>query len=150
CRMVGEHIGVSICAYADMDADEDGFTIRGDWSAPGSASIRGHYQLSDFGRLAVERLHAGEPLVVNDTVAELPPHEAAAFQAMGIGATVCMPLVKEGRLTALMAIHHRHPHVWTAGERALIAEVTERSWAHIERVRDVAQLQMSEAQFRSL
>ncbi|MFW8406367.1 hypothetical protein ACOIDM_28955, partial [Klebsiella pneumoniae] len=38
-RMVGEHLNVSICAYADMDEDQDGFTIRGDWSAPGSASI---------------------------------------------------------------------------------------------------------------
>ena len=47
-----------------------------------------------------------------------------------------MPLVKEGRLTALMAIHHRFPHVWTDNELALIHEVTERSWAHIERVRD--------------
>ena len=46
-----------------------------------------------------------------------------------------MPLVKEGRLTALMAIHHKGPHVWTAGELALLTEVTERSWAHIERVR---------------
>ncbi len=61
-----------------------------------------------------------------------------------------MPLVKEGRLTALMAIHHRQPHDWTAGELALITEVTERSWAHIERVRDVAQLATSEAQFRSM
>ena len=34
-RMVGEYLGVSICAYADMDEDEDGFTIRGDWAAPG-------------------------------------------------------------------------------------------------------------------
>ncbi len=33
-RMVGEYMGASICAYADMDADEDGFTIRGDWTRP--------------------------------------------------------------------------------------------------------------------
>ena len=49
-----------------------------------------------------------------------------------------MPLVKEGRLVALMAIHHKQPHVWTANELALIREVTDRSWAHIERVRDEA------------
>jgi hypothetical protein len=29
--MVGEYLGVSSCAYADMDPDQDGFTIRGDW-----------------------------------------------------------------------------------------------------------------------
>ena len=52
-KMVGEHLGISVCAYADMDEDEDGFTIRGDWSAPGSISIVGHYRLADFGKLAV-------------------------------------------------------------------------------------------------
>jgi PAS domain S-box-containing protein len=134
-RMVGEHLGVSSCAYADMDPDEDGFTIRGDWAAAGAVHIVGHYRLADFGKLAVKNLGAGEPLVINDNLAELEPQEAATFQSIGIGSTICMPLVKEGRLTALMAIHHRGPHAWTAAELAMITEVTERSWAHIERVR---------------
>ena len=134
-RMVGEHLGVSICAYADMDPNQDGFTIRGDWSVTGSASIVGHYSLADFGRKAVTELGAGRPLIVNDNRKELAPEEAAAFQKIGISATICMPLVKEERLTALMAIHHKDPHAWTENELALIREVTERSWAHIERVR---------------
>jgi PAS domain S-box-containing protein len=135
-RMVGEYLSVSICAYADMDPDQDGFTIRGDWSAPGSVSIVGHYSLADFGREAVTELSAGRPLIINDNLKELAPEEAATFQKIGIGATICMPLVKEGRLTALMAIHHRFAHAWTDHELALIHDVTERSWAHIERVRD--------------
>ncbi len=134
-RMLGEYLGVSNCAYADMDADQDGFTIRGDWAAPGAMHILGHYSLADFGTRAVAELGAGQPLVIHDNVRELPPEEAATFQNIGIGATVCMPLVKEGRLTALMAIHHERPHRWTSEEQALLAEVTERSWAHIERVR---------------
>ena len=65
-------------------------------------------------------LGAGLPLVINDNLKELAPEEAATFQSIGIGATICMPLVKEGRLTALMAIHHKDPHVWTDDELALI------------------------------
>ncbi|WP_246728124.1 PAS domain-containing protein [Rhizobium leguminosarum] len=41
-RMVGAHLSISNCAYADMDEDGDGFTIRGDWAAEGSPSIVGH------------------------------------------------------------------------------------------------------------
>ena len=149
-RMVGEHLDVSICAYADMDADENGFTIRGDWCAPGSPSIVGHYRLADFGKLTVDRLTVGLPLIVNDAQAELAPADAAAFQALGICATICMPLVKEGRLTALMAIHDSKTRRWTPQELAMITEVTERSWAHIERVRAEAVLRASEAQFRTL
>jgi PAS domain S-box-containing protein len=134
-RMLGEHLAVSSCAYADMDPDQDGFTIRGDWAASGAVHIVGHYSLADFGKLAVQNLGAGQPLIVNDNLVQLEPHEAATFQAIGIGSTICMPLVKEGRLTALMAIHHKGPHVWTPEELALLTEVTERSWAHIERVR---------------
>ena len=134
-RMVGEHMKLSVCAYADMDPDQDGFTIRGDWAAPGATSIVGHYSLADFGRLAVTNLSAGKPLVINDNLKEIDAHEAATFQSIGITATICMPLVKDGRLTALMAMHHRHPHTWTPDELALVTEITERSWAHIERVR---------------
>ncbi len=134
-KMVGDYLGVSICAYADMEPDEDHFTIRGDWSAPGSPSIRGYYSLAAFGTRAVADLHGGRPLVVNDIAAELTPVEAATFQAIGVSATICMPLVKLGRLTALMAIHHKLPHDWKTAELALLREVTERSWAHIERVR---------------
>ncbi|WP_236960368.1 ATP-binding protein [Methylobacterium durans] len=142
-RMVGEHMGVSNCAYADMDADQDGFTIRGNWAAPGSPSIIGRYSLAAFGGLAVRNLRAGEPLIIDDNLRELAPEEAATFQAIGITATICMPLVKEGRLTALMAIHHKAAHAWNADELALIREVTDRSWAHIERVGAAAELRVS-------
>ena len=147
-RLVGEHLGVSVCAYADMDEDQDGFTIRGDWAAPGSRSIVGRYSLADFGRLAVRNLGAGLPLVVHDNLCELAPEEAATFQGIGIAATICMPLVKEGRLTALMAIHDKAPRRWTDEELTLLREVTERSWAHVERAGALAELRASEAQFR--
>jgi PAS domain S-box-containing protein len=144
-RLLGEHLNLSVCAYADMDDDEDGFTIRGDWAAPGATSIVGHYSLADFGRLAVKNLSAGLPLVVNDNLRELAPEEAATFQNIGIAATICMPLVKNGRLTALMAIHDCRPRSWTEAELTLLREVTARSWAHVERVGAAAGLRESEA-----
>ncbi|MFC6050730.1 PAS domain S-box protein, partial [Methylobacterium hispanicum] len=149
-RLLGGHLGLSNCAYADMDADGDGFTIRGNWHAPDAPSILGHYSLADFGELAVRELNAGRPLVVNDNAAELAPHEARTFQAIGIAATICMPLVKEGRLTALMAIHHAVPHRWSDAELALLREVTERCWAYIERVGAEANLRVSEGRLRTL
>ena len=148
-RLLGEHLNVSVCAYADMDEDQDGFAIRGDWAAPGSRSIVGHYRLADFGELAVRNLGVGEPLVVNDNLRELAPEEAATFQSIGIAATICMPLVKEGRLAALMAIHDKEPRVWRDEELGLLREVTARSWAHVERVGALAELRESEAQFRA-
>lgn len=149
-RMLAHELGASNCAYADMDEDRDGFTIRGDWARTGVQSIVGRYRLADFGEMAVRNLSAGLPLVINDNATEIAPHEAATFQALGIRATVCMPLVKDGRLTALMAVHHAEPHSWTPEEIALILEVTDRSWAHVERTAAEAELRRTAEQLREL
>jgi PAS domain S-box-containing protein len=148
-RLTAEHLGLSNCAYADMDEDEDGFTIRGNWHAPGSPNIVGHYSLADFGTLAVQELSAGRPLVINDNAKELAPDEAKTFQEIGIAATICMPFVSGGRLRALMAIHDKVPHQWSQYEMDIIREVTERSWAHVERVGAEAELRASNERFRA-
>ncbi|MGR2708386.1 hybrid sensor histidine kinase/response regulator [Pseudomonas sp. IB20] len=134
-RLLAEHLHVSNCAYADMDADEDGFTIRGNWAAPGSPSIVGRYSLASFGAHAIKQLNAGEALVIGDNRVECTPEESACYQTLGVTATACFPLIKDGRLTALMAVHHKFARVWSPYDLALVREVTERSWAHIERVR---------------
>ncbi|MCK6191039.1 MULTISPECIES: GAF domain-containing protein [unclassified Pseudomonas] len=149
-RLLAEHLQVSNCAYADMDADEDGFTIRDNWTAPGSPSIIGRYRLADFGAMAVDYLRAGEPLVINDNLLELPPAESANFQALGVTATLCMPLIKNGRLTALMAVHDKTARSWSPYDLALLREVTERSWAHIERVRADADVRKGLAAYAEL
>ncbi|PYB81057.1 hybrid sensor histidine kinase/response regulator [Pseudomonas sp. LB-090624] len=149
-RRLLEHLQLSSCAYAVMDPDEDGFTICGDAVAPGSPHLVGQYQLRDFGHLAVSRLRSGQALVINDNLRELAPEEAATFQAIGITATICMPLIKGGRLTALMAIHDKAPRAWTHYEQALISEVTERCWAHIQRVQANAEVREAMAALEAL
>ena len=149
-RRLLEHLQLSSCAYAVMEPDEDGFTICGDAVAPGSPHLVGQYQLHDFGKLAFSRLRSGLALVINDNLRELAPEEAATFQAIGITSTICMPLIKGGRLTALMAIHDKVPRAWTHYEQALISEVTERCWAHIQRVQAHAEVREAMAALEAL
>ena len=148
-RMTATHLSLSNCAYADMDEDQDGFTIRGNWHAPGSPSIVGRYRLADFGKLAVQELGSGRPLIINDNSSEIAPEEAKTFQDIGIAATICMPFLKSGRLVALMAIHDRAPHHWSDYELAVIKKVTERSWSHVERLRSDIALRTSNARFEA-
>lgn len=149
-RLLGEHMHASVVAYADMEADEDVFNIRGDWAFEGSASIVGRYSLTAFGPTAVSHLKAGRPFITRDTLAELGPEEGKALLDLGLGATVCMPYIKSGRLTALMAVHQKEPRDWTAEELALVLEATERSWAHVARGRSEAVLRESEDRFRNI
>ena len=134
-QMLAQHLHVTHCAYAEMEADQDAFFIRDNWLSEGATTIVGQYSLADFGQQAASQLQAGKPLVINDVVKEFSAQDAASFTALGVKATICLPLIKGGRLTALMAIHDRSPRQWSAYELALLREVTERSWAHIERAR---------------
>ena len=145
-RLLGEHLELSNCVYADMDADQDGLTVRGDWTATETRELPRRNRLSDFGQIVTSRLRAGQPLLI-DALDELDPADAAPFRSLNIAATLCMPLVKDGRLIALMAVHDRLPRVWSRHEQALVAEVAQRCWAHIERARAEVRLRELEACF---
>ncbi len=149
-RLIGQHMKASVVAYADMEIDEDAFTIRGDWSAEGAQSIVGSYSLDTFGDTAAQAMHGGTPLVIRDVRGELGEEEGAKFLSIGIQATICMPYVRAGKLAAMMAVHQNVPRDWTEDEQALVAEATERSWAHIVRVRSEAILRESEDRFRNI
>ena len=112
-RLLGRHLGASRCAYADVEADSDRFSIQQDYT-DGCASTVGDYQLSLFGPRAVANMTAGGTLVLRDVDAELAPEEGAeTFNAIEIKAIICCPLLKEGRLRAMMAVHQTRPRDWT-------------------------------------
>ncbi len=140
-QLLGEHLGASRCAYADVEADNDRFTIRADWSVPGLPSSAGVYSLDLFGPQATSRLRQGHNLVVDDVDLELGDEGGGRmFNAIGIKAIICAGLMKAGRLVAMMAVHQTTPRRWTAHEIGIVEEVVDRCWAHIERVRDAAAL----------
>lgn len=149
-RLLGEHLGVSLCAYADVEANEDEFTVRRNWRAAGVWDLTGTYRLNRFGSRTADQLRAGRLFLAHDVVKELGSTSATPFLALGVRAVLCFPLVKAGRLTAMMAVACNAPRHWTADEIALVGEVTERSWAHIERVRSEEALRESEERFRNM
>ncbi len=147
--LLGRRLNVSRCAYADVDIDQDRFWIRSDYTAPGIDSSVGAYSLDLFGSRAAADMRTGRTLVVHDVSAELAAEDGReTFQAIGIDAIICCPLVKDGRLTAMMAVHHNQPRDWTPAEISLIREVVERCWAHVERVGAEMRLRESEERLR--
>ena len=135
-RLLGEFLHVTRVAYADLEPDNDRFTIRHDWTAPGAFSTVGVYSLDLFGARATAAMRGGRTLLIEDLDAEMTAGEGAAmFDRIGVKAIICCPLVKGGKLVAMMAVHQDSPRAWRAGEVALVEAVVERCWAHIERVR---------------
>ncbi len=140
-RLLGEHLLVARCAYADLEPDNDRFTIRHDWTASGVATTVGTYSLDLFGPRAASEMRSGRTLVVRNVDLELLRSEGAdMFNAIGVKAIICCSLVKDDRLVAMMAVHSAAPREWSSEDIALVEEIAERSWAHVERVRSTEAL----------
>ena len=140
-RLLGEYLGVTRVAYADLEPDNDRFTIRHDWRVEGAISTVGVYSLDLFGSRATSSMRVGRTLVIDDVDRELAPGNGyEMFNQIGIKAIICCPLVKQGRLVAMMAVHQQEPRTWSAEEIALVEAVVDRCWAHIERVRSTEAL----------
>lgn len=148
-ELLGRHLGASRCAYADVAADGDQFWIRNDYTAPGLATSTGSYSLDLFGPRAAAEMRQGQVLVVRNVSAELEAGEGREmFHAIGIEAIICCPLLKNGRLAAMMALHQTEARDWTPVEINLVRTVVERCWAHVERVGAEARLRESEERLR--
>lgn len=150
-ELLARRLGACRCAYAAVDADHDSFVIHDDYAAPGFASSAGSYNLDLFGPRAAADMRGGRTLVIRNVPGELMPGDGReVFQAIAIEAIVCCPLVKSGRLAAMMAVHQDRPRDWTSDEVALVETVVERCWAHVERVGAEVRLRESETRFRNL
>lgn len=139
-QMVAEHMGVDNCAYACFDDDGDSFVISGEWSKDAGHSFVGRYRLSDYGPEIVNTLNAGRAVVLSDLLAALSSDAAAIAAATGVAATISVPIIRQGRLAAMLAVHHYTPRLWTEQEASLLSATAERSWVHLERVRATNQL----------
>ena len=131
--MLAGAVGADRCAYAEVEGDE--FTILDDYARNGP-SIAGRWRLDAFGEEYADLMRAGRTYVVDDAEGYgLPADVLAAYRQTSIAAVVCASIVRGGRLVAMMAVHQNRPRAWSSEEIDLVEQVTERSWANIERVR---------------
>jgi signal transduction histidine kinase/ActR/RegA family two-component response regulator len=135
-KVLGEYLGVNRCAYATVEDDEDAFVLTGNYTN-GVGSIVGRYTLTQFGQECLRLMRAGEPYVVSDsetdprvTMAERPSYVATAIRAV-----VCVPILKQGKFVAAMAVHSAAPREWERDEVELVQRVASRCWESIERAR---------------
>lgn len=140
-QAVGDHMRVDRVAYADVEADGEHFRIRADWCGPGVPTTIGEYALSLFGPKALAEMLSGVTFVSRAVSEEIASGEGREmFHAIGVESIICVPLVKEGRLRAMMAVHCSEPRDWSDSEINGMTEAAERTWATIERARAETEL----------
>lgn len=150
-RVLGEHLRANRVGYAEDGGDQATIVVTRNYT-DGVAGLEGRYRYAAYGPTRLAALKAGHTVVRSDIANDptLTAAEKSANAVLQLGATVNVPLVKAGRLVAVLFVHFTAAHDWSTNELALIHETAERTWAAVERARAEAALQQSEADFRQI
>jgi PAS domain S-box-containing protein len=150
-RALGDHLEVNRCAYATVEDDEDMFVLTGNY-VNGVESIVGRYTFRQFGEECLRLMRAGEPYVVTDSESDprITAAERPSYHATAIRSVICVPILKQRRFVAAMAVHAVTPRCWEAAEIEIVQRIASRCWESIERARVAQNLRESEHRFRAL
>ena len=148
-RALGMLVGASRVGYAEILDDGETSVVTVNYT-DGVRGIEGRYRVADYGPALLHALLAGRTVVNGDVAHDstLSDAERAAHAAIQVGAAVDFPLMKDGRLVAVLFMHFRQAHPFTAEEVSLLEALAERTWEAVERARAEAALRASEAQLR--
>ena len=151
-RLLGEHLDADRCTYTEVEEDEDHFRTTGAYTRVGVPDVVGRFAISAFGAEALRLMRENRLFVVEDAEADERVSAAGleAYRQMQVRAAVCVPLHRDGRLVAGMAVQQRTPRRWSREEVDLVTRVAGRSWESMERARAEGALRESEERFRAL
>jgi len=147
-RVLGQHLGADRAYYANICEAEQELVVARDWHRPGTPSRTNRYPLSTW---AMPGLAEGYTWVCHDidTDPHLPDGQRSCYRSGGSRAAVVVPLRKQQRLVALLAVAQRTPRLWTPQEVSLVEEVAERACAAVERARAEEALREQQAHYRA-
>ena len=150
CTLLGNYLDVTRCFVMELDYDRRMAVTRLEF-VRGVAPTTGAYPLSAFSVETRSSLEAGR-VVVNSNV-HTDPRTAAhseAYRAAGIGATIAVPLMRDGRWVSILGVGTVAPRQWAAREITLVRSAAERGWLWVEKRRVEESLRASEADLHAL
>jgi PAS domain S-box-containing protein len=147
-RAVGEYLGASRVAYGEALHEGKAFDGAPNYCV-GCEDLNGRYPITGFSSRISEGLRNGISLIVHDVAQELAPDEGGnAFLQFDIAAAICVPILKAGKLVAMMGVHQTTPRTWQPEEVDLAKSVAERCWSQVQRARAEQALLRSETRLR--
>jgi GAF domain-containing protein len=148
CRLLAERLPADRVCFAEIDEAHGRISLAGDIACHGAPRLAGHYPLSTLA-WTVPALRTG-PVVVDDAAAARVFPEAARSVAaeLGVAALVAAPIVREGRLVAVLCAATRSPRTWRPADVALVAETAERTYTAAERALGEQALRANEERMR--
>ncbi|RLM48671.1 GAF domain-containing protein, partial [Halorubrum sp. Atlit-28R] len=137
CELLGKHLGATRVMYAEADKTGETVTFKRDCTNGEVTSMAGKsVRLDDFGTGIVDPLRSGQVVVIDDVTAdEKSAPYADAYAANGVRSFLSIPLMKEGKLRALLNAHDSKLHHWTDENIEMAIDMVDRTWAAVEAAR---------------
>src|SRR4051812_6046615 len=149
-RMLGEHLGVDWCGYAEAESGKEDFQILARYTRGAASSAGTENILCEFGDEARRVLRENRAYIVNDTESEFfTAKDISVYRRAEIRSLVCVPLKKQGYFVARLALHQQKPRRWSNEETQLITIVANRCWESAARARAVKRLKDSDERHRA-
>ena len=146
---VAAHLGLSACAFAELDGAADIATNNHGWHRSGMPSLLGTYRMEEFmAAEVVQDCRAGKAVVVSDVFAD-PRVNGEQYAALGIGSFASIPLMRDGVWGFLLVAYRPGPCNWREDEIDLMREIATRNWTRLERARAEAELHRSQERYQA-
>lgn len=139
--VLGRALPVSRAGYGSVDAAREVVEIEPDWCAgPEIASVAGRHAFRDFGSY-IDDLKRNEVVTISDVRQDPRTRPGAArLEALQVRALLNVPLMKDGRIAAVVLAHSATEYAWTEEEVAFARAVADRTWVALEQARAAAEL----------
>ena len=119
---VGMHFDVIRCAYGEVHADDNELLISRGYTR-NVPTVAGRYPLNMFGDSLVEALKAGRTAAIDDVrTADLTDSPVAReqFALLHIVSMVCVPLLRAGKLVAILVMADDKVRAWSDADAHLL------------------------------
>ena len=147
-RALGRHFGANRVGYGEMQVDGRTVMLASGYE-DGVAPNSGAVLIDAFGQAAADRQRRGLTNFSADVLAD-PVYNPAAWARIDTRAFVSVPLIRDGKLKAILYVNQRQPRRWSPGDLELIEGVASRLRDAVERAQAEKALRDSEARFSGL
>ncbi|MBE7176139.1 MAG: PAS domain S-box protein, partial [Mucilaginibacter polytrichastri] len=152
CRILRQHIAADRVTYAELESDEDTVWLLAEDVSDDFAPLPGKtYKWSTFDSVGHAVAKLGKTIVRDDisVAIDMTPEQKRSFVEIGLRAIIEVPIIKDGRLIASIAVHFGQPRRLSTVDIALAEETAERTWAAVEKAKAEQALKENEKEFRS-
>lgn len=150
-KMTLDFLDADWCYFGTIE--KDNVIVLRDALRGNLPSVAGVYPINNFA-LFKAILDTGRPFVVDDVQTEtndlLDEDLILLCVQLQIISFIAVPVIKNDKPVALLALVQSKPRKWTESEVQLVLEIAERTWVALERSKAEEELAKSEKKYRNL